>query len=220
MPVYNAFGTLIESPPRPPCMGGRRLIVCLTGMPGAGKSTIAEGLLRRGGHTVVNMGDAVRAEATRRGLEPTAPNLGALMVELRRRGGPGAVALLVVPAIRAAPPGHTVVVDGVRSNDEVEHFREIGRVRILSVHASADTRFRLLGRRGRSDDPRDREKFDERDSRELGVGISGSIAMADESISNNAGAPALLVDRAASIIAGWAAPGAGEEAAGKGEDGA
>ena len=50
---------------------GDRLIVCLTGMPGAGKSTIAGGLRERGGHTLVNMGDAVRAEAARRGLEPT-----------------------------------------------------------------------------------------------------------------------------------------------------
>ena len=189
--------------------------MCLTGMPGAGKSTIAEGLRRRGGHTVVNMGDAVRAEAARRGLEPTASNLGGLMVSLRRRGGPGAVALLVGPAIRAAPPDHIVVVDGVRSNDEIGCFREIGRVRILSVHASADTRFRLLGQRGRPDDSSDRERFDERDSRELGVGLSGSIAMADETISNNAGGPALLVGRAASIIAGWAAQGAVEEAGGK-----
>lgn len=198
---------MIESPPRPRRMGGGggRLIVCLTGMPGAGKSTIAEGLRRLGGHTVVNMGDAVRTEAARRGLEPTAPNLGALMVDLRRRGGPGAVALLVGPGIRAAPPDHTVVVDGVRSNDEIEHFRTLGRVCILSVHASADTRFGFLGRRGRSDDPHDRKKFDERDSRELGIGISGSIAMADESISNNDGGPGRLVGRAASIIARWAA---------------
>lgn len=197
--------------------GGGRLIVCLTGMPGAGKSTIAEGLGRRGGYTVVNMGDAVRAEAARRGLEPSAPNLGTLMVDLRRQGGPGAVALLVCPAIREAPPDHTVVVDGIRSNDEVECFRGVGSVRILSIHASADTRFGLLGRRGRSDDSGDRKAFDERDERELGIGISGSIAMADETISNNAGGPAALVDRAASIIAGWIAPGGGEES---GEGGA
>lgn len=180
--------------------------MCLTGMPGAGKSTIAEGLRRRGGHTVVNMGDAVRAEAARRGMEPNAANLGALMMELRRRGGPGAVALLVEPDVAAAPPAHTVVIDGIRSNDEIEHFRGLGRVKILSIHASADVRFGLLGRRGRADDPGDRERFDERDERELGVGVSGSIAMADESISNNAGGPADLVERAALIIRGWAPP--------------
>ena len=195
--------------------GGRdRLIVCLTGMPGAGKSTIADGLRGRGGHTLVNMGDAVRAEAGRRGLEPTAANLGSLMVELRDRGGPGAVARLVGPSVEAAPPGHTVVVDGIRSNAEIDHFRSLGTVRILSVHASAETRFGFLGRRGRPDDSADRERFNERDRRELGIGISGSIAMADESISNNSGGVDALVGRAASIIARWAADvgggGAGE----------
>lgn len=186
-----------------------RLIVCLTGMPGAGKSTIADGLRGRGGHTLVNMGDAVRAEAGRRGLEATAANLGSLMVELRDRSGPGAIAMLVGPSIEAAPPDHTVVVDGIRSNAEIDHFRSLGRVRILSVHASADTRFGFLGRRGRSDDPADRERFNDRDRRELGIGISGSIAMADESLSNNAGGIDSLVGRAASIIARWAAEEAG-----------
>lgn len=198
---------------------GDRLIVCLTGMPGAGKSTIADGLRERGGHTLVNMGDEVRAEAARRGLEPTAANLGSLMVELRDRGGPGAVARLVGPSVEAAPQGHTVVVDGIRSNAEIDHFRSLGTVRILSVHASAETRFGFLGRRGRSDDSADRERFDDRDRRELGIGISGSIAMADETLSNNSGGIDALVGRAASIIARWAAEEAGGSGGGEEGDG-
>ena len=39
-----------------------KLIVCLTGMPGAGKSTIAEGLQSKG-YEIINMGNAVREEA-------------------------------------------------------------------------------------------------------------------------------------------------------------
>ncbi|MEK6944050.1 MAG: AAA family ATPase, partial [Thermoproteota archaeon] len=54
-----------------------KLIVCLTGMPGAGKSTIANGLKSKG-FDVINMGDAVRAEAKKRNLEPTGGNLGKL----------------------------------------------------------------------------------------------------------------------------------------------
>lgn len=177
------------------------LIVCLTGMPGAGKSTIAEGLRARG-YGVVNMGDAVRAEAGRRGMEPTGANLGRLMLELRERGGPAAVARLVGPGIGAA--GGTVVVDGIRSSEEIEFLRGVGPVRVLSVHASAGRRFGLLSGRGRSDDPASREGFDERDARELGVGISAPIAMADESISNNDMPADELVSAAHSIIRGWA----------------
>jgi dephospho-CoA kinase len=39
-----------------------KLLVCLTGMPGAGKSTIAEGL-KSEGYEIINLGNAVRNEA-------------------------------------------------------------------------------------------------------------------------------------------------------------
>jgi len=42
-----------------------KLIVCLTGMPGAGKSTIADGLKSKG-FDAINMGDAVRTEAKKK----------------------------------------------------------------------------------------------------------------------------------------------------------
>jgi dephospho-CoA kinase len=53
-------------------------------MPGAGKSTIAEGLKSKG-YEIINMGNAVRNEAKNRNLEPTGPNLGKLMLELREK---------------------------------------------------------------------------------------------------------------------------------------
>ena len=65
-------------------------------MPGAGKSTIADGLKSKG-YDIINMGNTVRAEAKNRNLEPTGPNLGKLMLELREKNGQGAVAELVAP---------------------------------------------------------------------------------------------------------------------------
>ena len=53
-------------------------------MPGAGKSTIANGLESKG-YEIINMGNEVRAEAKRRNLEPTGQNLGKLMLELREK---------------------------------------------------------------------------------------------------------------------------------------
>jgi len=64
-----------------------KLIVCLTGMPGAGKTTIAEALQSKG-FEKITMGDAVRAEAARRKIEPNGANLGKLMLELREKSGP------------------------------------------------------------------------------------------------------------------------------------
>ena len=68
-----------------------KLVVCLTGMPGAGKSTIVS-KLKEQGYETFNLGDGVRAEAKRQNLDPTGENLGKMMLELRKKNGPGAVA--------------------------------------------------------------------------------------------------------------------------------
>jgi hypothetical protein len=60
-----------------------------------------------------------------------------------------------------------------------------------------------LAKRARSDDPQSQDTFDERDKRELGVGISTSIALADESISNNNLTIDELIDSAYKIISSW-----------------
>ena len=160
-----------------------KLIVCLTGMPGSGKSTVVSALKAKGIETL-NLGDGVRAEAKRRNLEPTGDNLGKLMLELREKNGPGAIANLLTESIKNSQ-SKVIIIDGVRSTAEIEVLRNVGTVKLLSIEASADIRYKFLSARGRSDDPQTREKFEERDKRELGVGISESIAIADETISNN-----------------------------------
>ena len=178
-----------------------KLIVCLTGMPGGGKSTIADGLKTKG-FEKITMGDAVRAEAARRKIEPTGANLGKLMLELREKNGQGAVAELIKDQI-ANSKSDVVLVDGLRSIAEVDVLKKFGTVKVLAIHASSDTRFKFLSGRGRSDAPADRQDFTKRDSREMGVGMSDSIALADETISNNDLTIPQLIDSAYNIIKGW-----------------
>ena len=170
-------------------------------MPGAGKSTIATALKLKG-FEEINMGDAVRAEAKKRNLEPTGENLGKLMLELREKNGAGAVAELIQPQIINSV-SNVVVIDGVRSKAEIDVFKKIGTVKILSIDSSADTRYKFLQERGRSDDPKTRDVFDKRDSREVGVGLDSSIALADESISNNNLTKDELIETAYKIIQSW-----------------
>ena len=178
-----------------------KLIVCLTGMPGAGKSTIANGLKEKG-FEIINMGDAVRTEAKKRNLEPTGQNLGKLMLELREKNGPGAVAELIKPSIENSN-SNVIVIDGIRSNDEIEVLKKSANVKLLSILASTDTRFTFLHDRGRSDDPKSREIFEERDNRELSVGVGKSIESADESISNNELTKDELIEVAYQVIQSW-----------------
>ena len=170
-------------------------------MPGAGKTTIAEGLKSKG-FDKITMGDAVRAEATRRNIDPTGENLGKIMIELREKNGPGAVAELIKDGIQNSK-SDVVLVDGVRSLAEVNVLKKIGTVKVLAIHASGDTRYKFLTGRGRSDAPSDREDFTKRDSREIGVGMSESIALADETISNNNMTIEELVGTAYRVIKGW-----------------
>ena len=170
-------------------------------MPGAGKSTIAEGLESKG-YDIVNMGNAVRAEAKKRNLESTRENLGKLMLELREQNGPGAIAELIKSEIESSS-SNVILVDGVRSNDEIQVLKKFGNVKLLAIHASTGTRFNFLQKRGRSDDPKTQEHFEERDNRELGVGISNSIALSDYAISNIGLTKDELIESGFKIIQSW-----------------
>ena len=177
------------------------LIVCLTGMPGSGKSTIVSALKARG-IEALNLGDGVRAEAKRRNLELSGDNLGKLMLELREKNGAGAIAELLTEQIKNSQ-SKVIIIDGVRSTAEIEVLKNIGSVKLLSIEASSDTRYKFLSTRGRSDDPTTIEKFEERDNRELGVGIGESIAMADETIVNSDITLDELTERAYKVIEKW-----------------
>lgn len=183
-------------------MKGKRLIVCLTGMPGAGKSTVAS-FLKEKGFSALTMGDAVREEAQRQGLEPSDSNLGMLMLKLRQDLGQGAVAHLILKKLERDGAAGNVVIDGVRSIPEVEVLKGVGVVRLLAIHASQETRFRHLKDRRRSDAPQDGDDFAGRDRRELSVGISEAIALADETLSNNELTFLQLKERACNIVELW-----------------
>jgi len=159
------------------------VVLGIVGMPGSGKSVVADALRRRGVPVVV-MGDVVREETRRRGLEPTPENVGRVMLEIRDEEGLVVVARRCIPKIEALQ-GRVVVVEGIRSMDEVEEFRRhFGDFSLLAIHSSPETRFERLYHRRRSDDPGSWQAFIERDLRELRVGIGWPIALADHVLVN------------------------------------
>lgn len=168
-----------------------KLIVCLTGLPGSGKSTVAA-VAKSLGFDVVVMGDVVRQEAERRSLELTDENLGTLMLEMRKEKGMEVVGLLAATKIRKSR-SHYLVVDGVRSEGEVNLFKRLGKVQTLAVHASPATRYLFLKQRARPDAPPSLRLFRERDKRELNIGLSNLASMADNILNNNVDVRSLRV---------------------------
>jgi dephospho-CoA kinase len=159
-----------------------RIILGLTGMPGAGKGIVRE-IFQKMGYVVVVMGDAVREESKRRNLEPTPENLGIIMLELRKDEGPAAIAKRCIPKMEKIKD--RIVVEGIRSLYEVDEFKKhFPNFTLIAIHASPETRFQRLFKRNRSDDPKEWETFMERDFRELGVGIGAAIATSDHMITN------------------------------------
>ena len=158
--------------------GDGRIFIGITGMPGSGKTTASD-VVREMGYPIVSMGDVIRAETERRGLEPNPENVGRVMLMLREEEGAEAVARRVIPKALSLK-SRLVLIEGIRSLHEVEEFRRrLPNFRLIAIHASPRTRFRRLYMRGRSDDPKSWDIFMERDMRELSVGLGDAIAMAD-----------------------------------------
>jgi dephospho-CoA kinase len=161
-----------------------KLVIGLAGMPGSGKSLVVDSA-RELGYDVVVMGDVVRQETTKRGLDLTPQNVGKVMLELRAEGGNYVIAQKCIPKI-AEQTSPKVLVDGLRSLYEADIFKEnFSKFSLVAVHASPETRFSRLSNRRRSDDPAEWKVFHERDMRELSVGLGNVIAMSEQIIVND-----------------------------------
>jgi len=160
-----------------------KIVIGVAGMPGAGKATVVE-VARKMGYGVVVMGDEVREETKLRNLEPIPENVGKVMLEMRKEGGPAAVAKRCIPKIEKMK-NKVVIIDGIRSLYEADEFKKnFPKFKLLSIHSSPETRFKRIFKRKRSDDPAKWEMFLERERRELRVGLGSVIASADVMIVN------------------------------------
>jgi dephospho-CoA kinase len=161
-----------------------KLVVGLGGMPGSGKSIVVE-VAKEHGYSVVTMGDVVREQTRKRGLEPTPANIGKIMLQLRAEEGNYVIAKKCIPKIQQQP-SNRVLIDGLRSLYEVDIFKEcFSKFVLVAVHAAPKIRFERLKIRGRSDDPQAFEVFHERDMRELSVGLGGVIGLAEKILVND-----------------------------------
>lgn len=159
------------------------LVIGTAGMPGSGKATLKT-LAESMGYPVVVMGDEIRDETKRRGLEPTPENIGKVMLQIREEEGSTAVVKRCLPKIEKSE-SNKVLVDGIRSVHEMGEFkRHFGSFVLIAVHSSPEARFQRLSKRRRSDDPKGWDVFHKRDMRELSVGQGSVIALADYMIVN------------------------------------
>jgi dephospho-CoA kinase len=159
-------------------------VIATVGLAGSGKGEFAA-VAERADIPVVTMGDVIRAECRERGLDP-AEHHGEVASALREENGPAAIAEASLPHVEAAlEESDTVVVDGIRSDVEVDAFEErFGEsFTLVGVEAPFEVRKERLDERGR-DDVENGEALAERDERELGFGLGAALERADVTIEN------------------------------------
>ena len=156
-------------------------------MPGSGKSEAME-VAKARGIPVVRMGDLIWEEVERQGLPRDAKHVGEVANKMRASHGKDVWAIRTCERVRKEAPGHKLVlIDGIRSHEEVDTFRrELGsEFDLVAIHTDPEHRFDRMVKRARADDSTDPAVLKARDEREMTWGIARTIALADEMVVND-----------------------------------
>ncbi len=159
-----------------------KIVIGFVGLAGAGKSSALEGIKSIG--TIITMGDVIRKEAELRNLPLTSENLGMIAKDLRKEYGNDVIAKKCVELIKEHP-SDTIFIDGLRSMNEVNIFREFLKFPIISIIIDEEIRIKRLLESGREDDSIKIDDIKERDEREAEFGLKEVIENSDYKINNN-----------------------------------
>ena len=156
------------------------VLVGLTGRNASGKTTVVQWFAGRGIRTV-SCSDSIRAWLAEQGIEESREALIEGGRELRRRGGSGILAEMLLEALG----GGDAVIDSIRTPGEVEALRARDDFILIEVTAGADSRWARAQGRARPGDPADRATFvaqeesEEVASDEAGQALVATAEMAD-----------------------------------------
>jgi dephospho-CoA kinase len=174
-------------------------IVALVGMPGSGKSVVANAFIENG-YQCVRFGDVTDLEVKKRGLDLNEGNEKIVREELRKQLGMAAYAILNLPRIEKARSISDVVIDGLYSWEEYKYLVDkLGEeLAIIEVWAPPSLRYSRLQKRALR--PLTLEQAKARDFAEIeNVNKGGPIAMANYTIMNDSSFQ-LLIEKTNIVI--------------------
>ena len=171
------------------------MLIGLTGRNASGKSTIVNWFSKKGLETS-SCSDSIRAWLAEQNIEPTRDALIEGGRELRRKGGAGILAEMLLEIL----DGKDAVVDSIRTPGEVEALRKRDDFILIEVRANTETRWKRLQSRARTGDPLDKETFLKQERAEAeakddaGQALNATAELADLVILNDGTEKELLDD--------------------------
>lgn len=167
-------------------------VICVVGMAGAGKSLVADELVKQG-FEYLRFGQITLDEVKARGIEANENNEKKIREEFRKKHGMGAFATLNISKIDELLKESNVVVDGLYSWSEYKILKERygDKMYVLAVYAPPELRYERLENRSIENDEKLRfrsftgKEAKARDYAEIeNIEKGGPIAMADFTIIN------------------------------------
>ena len=165
---------------------GMGVLIGLTGRNASGKSTLV-GWFSGKGLRSVSCSDSIRFWLRGQGLETTRDALIEGGRQLRRDGGAGVLAEMLLEIL----DGEDAVVDSIRTPAEVEALRSRGDFTLIEVRADEESRWSRMTERGRPGDPTDRAVFLSQEAAEAsskdeaGQALDATAEMADITVLND-----------------------------------
>jgi dephospho-CoA kinase len=173
-------------------------LVCVSGMPGAGKSVVSDYFADHG-YQFVRFGQVVLDHFVKSGEKPTEAKEKKIREELRKKHGMAAIAIKLYPKFKLMLKKGNVIADGLYSFSEYEYLKERfgDQMIVVAVFSPPKTRYERISKRksGKRDKnlrhrPFTKEEAKSRDYAEIkNLEKGGPIAMADYTIVNDGSYP-------------------------------
>ena len=163
------------------------MLIGLTGRNASGKSTLVEWFNEKKGMKSYSCSDSIRAWLRDQNKEITRDALIEGGRELRRQGGGGILAEMLIEIL----DGKDAVIDSIRTPAEVSVLRSRGDFFLIEVKASEEIRWSRLQDRARPGDPTEKNIFLEQENKEIkakdsaGQDLDATAEMSDFQIFND-----------------------------------
>lgn len=166
------------------------MLICLTGLPGSGK-TVSAKIFKVNGFKVIGMSLGIKQLMKKQKIEINNKNLRNFSNELRKKYGNEIVARLTVEKAKTLlKKGEKqevkLLIDGIRSLQEIEYFKKLfKKIYVIAIISNQKIRYNRISKRARKDDTKSYKDFLWRENKELKWGLEETIESADILIFNN-----------------------------------